>query len=269
MAIMRLENINQRLKYRFLEALAAGYNMLLAPRDRHSRVAGKSGLLNEIESHSRRQSDISDHLIPLFIEAAAMRPSLLVELGVRSGESTVALGRVADIFGANLISVDLEDCSAACSSSHQVFVKSDDIRFAQQFGAWCGSHGLVQSIDVLFIDTSHEFDHTVAEIENWFPILSPHCKVVFHDTNMSTVYFRKNGTIGIGWANQRGVIAAIEQYFNCRFDERQDFVHFTQGWIIKHFANCNGLTILERVGLREHSASPVLSGAMASLVEYK
>lgn len=265
---MRLENIDQRLKYKFLESFAAAYNTVVAMGDSRSGIEGKSGPLQEINTHARRQSDISDHLITLFIEAAAIRPSLVVELGVRSGESTVALGRVADLFGAHLISVDLDDCSQACLCSNQAFVKSDDIQFAKEFSAWCGRCGLVPLIDVLFIDTSHEFHHTVAEIANWFPFLSPHCKVFFHDTNMSTVYFRKNGTMGIGWANQRGVIAAIEHYFNCRFDEQHDFVHFTEGWIIKHFANCNGLTVLERVQPIEHSAN-LGFGLMASLTECK
>lgn len=243
---MRLENIGLRVKARLLEGLAAVYNSVVIKRAT-PHIAADSGPLNDINIHAKKQSDISDHLTNLFTEAAAMQPSMIVELGVRSGESTVALSRVANLFGSHLISVDLEDCSRACSSDHQVFVKSDDVTFAKEFTDWCERRNYASSIDVLFIDTSHEFDHTVAEIQHWFPLLSPHCKVVFHDTNMSTVYFRRNRTMGIGWPNDRGVIAAIEQYFGCRFDERHDFVHFTAGWIIKHFANCNGFTVLERV----------------------
>jgi cephalosporin hydroxylase len=243
---MRVENIGQRLKTRLLEGLSAAYNKIVIVRAT-PRISVDSGPLNEINAHAKKQSDISDHLITLFVEAAALRPSMIVELGVRSGESTVALSRVADLFGSHLISVDLEDCSRACSSEHQVFVKTDDVTFAKEFTGWCDRRNCASSIDVLFIDTSHELDHTVAEIQSWFPLLSPHCKVIFHDTNMGTVYIRRNRTTGVGWANNRGVIAAIEQYFGCQFDERHDFVHFTGGWIIKHSANCNGFTVLERV----------------------
>jgi cephalosporin hydroxylase len=244
---MRIANIHQRLKARALESLAVPYNKIVILRAHTSRIVVGSGIISDINAHARKRSDISDHLITLFLETAAVRPSMIVELGVRSGESTVAFSKVSDLFGSHLISVDLEDCSQACVSKHQIFVKSDDIKFSQEFIEWCEIRNLSPSIDVLFIDTSHEFGHTLAEMKNWFPLLSPHCKVFFHDTNMSTVYFRKDRTIGVGWQNNRGVIAAIEQYFDCQFDERHDFGYFTKGWIIKHFANCNGLTVLERV----------------------
>lgn len=265
---MRLENLGQRLKAKLLEGAAAAYNRIVIVRAT-PRISADSGPLNDINVHAKKQSDISDHLTNLFVEAAAMRPSMIVELGVRSGESTVALSRVANLFGSHLISVDLEDCSRACSSDHQVFVESDDVTFAKEFTEWCERRNYSSSIDVLFIDTSHEFDHTVAEIQHWFPLLSPHCKVFFHDTNMGTVYFRKNGTMGIGWENTRGVIAAIEQYFGCQFDERNDFFHFTGGWIIKHFANCNGFTVLERVCPVSIDQARVEGDGAASLAAYR
>jgi cephalosporin hydroxylase len=244
---MSITRINQRLRARALDGVTAAYNTLVGLRSTGSSVVAEDGPISEINRNSRKRSDVSDHLTTLFLESVAMRPSMIVELGVRSGESTIAFSQVADLFESHLISVDLDDCSQACQNSRQVFVKSDDVKFAQEFNAWCESRNFPTAIDVLFIDTSHEFEHTAAEIENWFPHLSPHSKVLFHDTNMSTVYFRKDRTMGIGWENKRGVIAAIEQYLGCEFDERHDFVHYTRGWLVKHSANCNGLTVLERV----------------------
>ncbi len=50
-----------------------------------------------------------------------------------------------------------------------------------------------------------------------------------------------------GWDNERGVIRALEKFFDKRFDETRDFVDFKNGWLIKHNHRCNGFTILERV----------------------
>jgi cephalosporin hydroxylase len=250
---MQLENIDKRIKARVLDGVAAAYNKVVALRQNGSEGVIDPGPVSEIKAHSKHRSDISDHLVTLFLEAAEMQPSLIVELGVRSGESTLAFSQAADLFGSHLVGVDIQDCLKSYAGPQRVFVKSDDVKFAQEFPEWSKRQNIPATIDVLFIDTSHEYDHSVAEINSWFPLLSPHCKVLFHDTNMSTVYFRKDGTMGVGWANQRGVIAAIEKYFGCSLDERHDFVRFFNGWIIKHFANCNGLTILERVSVESEA----------------
>ena len=44
-----------------------------------------------------RRSDISDHLATIFSEAVAAKPRLIVELGVRGGESRYALERAARV----------------------------------------------------------------------------------------------------------------------------------------------------------------------------
>src|ERR1700722_1536588 len=61
--------------------------------------------ITEIRKHALPRTDISDHLLPLFLEALAVQPQLIVELGVRSGESTFSLERVAKLCGSTLVSV--------------------------------------------------------------------------------------------------------------------------------------------------------------------
>jgi len=108
-----------------------------------------------------------------------MRPRLIVELGVRKGQSTFVFERVARLFDAALVSVDIEDCMQASSYPHWHFVQSDDVAFARRFPAWCAEHDLPAQIDVLFIDTSHVYEHTVQEIDAWFPLLAKHALVFF------------------------------------------------------------------------------------------
>ena len=237
----------QRSLNLLLATFAAVYNLLvdwLSEKPLHTY----SGVpeYDEVLARSRTRTDISDHLPTLFLETLEVRPSLIVELGVRGGESTFVLERVAALCGSKLVSVDLEDCSRASQYCNWSFVKSDDVAFADIFGDWCQARGINPSIDILFIDTSHELEYTIKEIDHWGPFLAPRSKVFFHDTNMRRLYLRKDGSIGVGWQNHRGVVAALERYLRCKLDERRDFSMVCGGWIVKHYANCSGLTILDR-----------------------
>jgi cephalosporin hydroxylase len=213
-----------------------------------SPLAPGSKELAEIVAKSRVRTDISDHLVPMFYEALAARPRLIVELGVRGGVSTFVLERVARLLGKlPLVSVDIDDCSRISDYGNWHFVKQDDVAFAKEFVPWCRSRDLPSEIDFLFIDTSHLYEHTLQEIRSWFPLLSNRATVCFHDTNQKRIYWRKDGSIGLGWDNNRGVISAIEEHFGTRFDETVDFVDLRKGWIIKHTAACSGFTTLIRV----------------------
>jgi cephalosporin hydroxylase len=226
-----------------------GVNNILRDRTRR-RAFSPSGLLelDEIKRRSQARTDISDHLVTMFVESLAQKPRLIVELGVRGGESTFVLERVAKLCGSKLVSVDIEDCSFVSSYEQRTFVKSDDITFARRFAKYCVEIDARSQIDILFIDTSHLFDHTVREIEQWFPFLSTEAVVFFHDTNLRQIYRRKDGSLGVGWDNQRGVIAAIEKFLGTSLDETEDFVCAADGWLIRHYASCAGFTVLKRLG---------------------
>jgi len=203
--------------------------------------------LDEVVERGLLDTDISDHLVSLFTEAVAARPKLIVELGVRGGESTFVLERAAALFDAHIVSVDIEDCQKVSAYPRWTFVKQDDIAFARRFEAFCREKGFFPTIDLLFIDTSHLYNHTVQEIKQWFPFLSDKATVIFHDTNMKEVFFRKNGAIRFGWKNDRGVIRAVEEYLGASFNEDKDFVDYRKGWLIKHVAHSSGFTVLERI----------------------
>ncbi len=203
--------------------------------------------VRSILDHRRERTDISDHLLTLFGAALSVSPKLIVELGVRTGESTGILAKVARLCSSRLVSVDIDDCSGVCDLPGWLFVKGDDIEFAKSFPNWARERSLPDRVDFLFIDTSHLYDHTVAEIRHWFPTLSPGAKVAFHDTNQRRIYFRRDGSVGLGWNNARGVVGAIEDYFKVKFAERSDFTEQLPGWLIQHEACCSGFTVLTRI----------------------
>jgi cephalosporin hydroxylase len=227
------------------QSCASLYNGLVDFLNPRKPFESASREVAEIYQKALVRTDISDHLGTLFVETLAAKPALIVELGVRTGESTFVLERAARLLGCKLVSVDIDDCSSVCSWKDWTFVKSDDLTFAQAWPQWSKERQLPAKIDVLFIDTSHMYEHTVAEIKHWFPCVSETGKVIFHDTNQRKIYKRSDGSIGIGW-NSRGVIRAVEEHFGTSFDGNHDFVELRNGWIIRHQANCNGFTVLTK-----------------------
>lgn len=197
-------------------------------------------------------SDISEHLNTLFFFAVDARPQLIVELGTRGGESTRVFLAAAALNNAKVLSVDIEDCSGL-ELPHRdrwSFVKTDDIEFGLHgFGKWCAATKLKPQIDLLFIDTSHLYEHTKQEIEAWSPLLSDAGIMVFHDTNMGQgIYGRLDRSLGrYGWDNERGVIRAVEEFLGTSYDERRFFTDVAKGFLVAHYPHCNGLTVLKKL----------------------
>jgi len=233
-----------KTKYYGLQLLHATYNLFVAAPKKGGYKNSEE--YNEIIDRAVERTDINEHLVTIFNEGVASKPQVIVELGVRSGESTFILERVAKQCDSILISVDLDSCINASQWKKWFFVQQDDIAFAKEFPNFCSKNNIEGKIDLLFIDTSHLYEHTVQEIESWFPLLSENFKVIFHDTNLRDVFYRKDGSMGLAWDNERGVIRAIEEYYNTSFDEKKDFTTTINGVQIKHYSNCCGLTILEK-----------------------
>jgi cephalosporin hydroxylase len=201
----------------------------------------------DVQRRSRKPTDISDHLERLFVEALQTDPDTIVECGVRGGESTFVFERVARLADADLVSVDIEDTAYETDYDDWRFVQSDDIEFAGEFEGWCDDRDIDAAIDVLFIDTSHRYEHTLAEIDAWFPHLAEDAVVLFHDTNMQRLYRREEGTIGLSPLTGRGVIRAIEEHFDCDLDETQSFVTVLDGFVLKQYPLCSGLAVLRKL----------------------
>lgn len=205
---------------------------------------------NEIASYvASHRNDISDHLETIYTAVMELTPppKQIVELGVCGGESTYVFNCINKEFGSKITSVDIIDVNQhhggyRCDTNG-TFVCSDDIPYAEQYRQ---THGA--DIDVLFIDTSHEYEHTVQEIKHWFPLLKQKALVLFHDTNLrGPTVLRKNGEQDVGRDINRAVIRAIEEYFGQTFNETEPFEtafsHGSDTWRVKHFSYCYGLTL--------------------------
>jgi cephalosporin hydroxylase len=202
--------------------------------------------LREILERARTPTDISHHLPTLFREALDAAPRLIVELGTRGGDSTFVFERVARRTGATLVSVDIADCSDVISLPEWVFVQEDDVAFAQRFPAWCEERGLAPEVDVLFVDTTHAYEQTRAELAAWMPHLAPEGRAIFHDSNMGGLYRRGDWTLGLAGDMQRGVIRALHEFLGASFDERRPYQGRIGSFDVRHDPLCSGLTILRK-----------------------
>lgn len=215
-------------------------------------------VLRQALQRARTRSDISDHLSTIFFFAVDARPKLIVELGTRGGESTRVLLAAAHLCGARVLSIDIDDVGHIDAPFRELwhFVRDDDVAFGRsKFSDWCAGHGLPAVADLLFIDTSHLYEHTRQELAVWAPYLAPSGTMILHDTNMGTGrYGRLDGSIGVGWDNQRGVIKALEEFVGRAYDERVFFDDLAGGYLIKHFPYCSGLTVLKKTQHAEHAA---------------
>jgi len=123
-----------------------------------------------------------------------------------------------------------------------IIICKNDCEYASEYNNY-----FKNNIDVLFIDTSHLYEHTINEIKLWFPLLNNKALFIFHDINLyNGVYKRKNSFTGTGWDNQRDVIRSIEEYFETNFNKKEFFnttlVKNNDNWRVVHDPDCNGLT---------------------------
>jgi hypothetical protein len=205
------------------------------------------------------KSDIHDHLGTLFYETVVAQPRLIVELGTRGGLSTRALLAAADVTNAHLLSIDIEDCSGVDVplplKTRWTFIQGDDVEFAgRPFEQFCAKRGLPPSADVVFIDTSHEYQHTKAELAAWLPRLGPDGVMLFHDTNAGQGWYRSlNGRAAPGGIGTRGVIQAIEELLGRKYDEKTFFTDVVGDFALRHVPWSSGFLVLRRMRT-EHRA---------------
>lgn len=132
-------------------------------------------------------SDIQEQM-PL-LRAAARRyvKPVIAELGTRWGQSASALLAGAAATGGHVWSVDpgpitAEDGIGVSPWWHQTglwsFLGADDL--SEETARW-----LPVELDILFIDTTHRYAHTLAELRRYVPRVKPGGMVLMHDVELT------------------------------------------------------------------------------------
>lgn len=133
--------------------------------------------VNSVEAHD---DDISEHLPILSMLVTEFRLREIVELGTRSGNSSLTLLTAAKSIGGKVLSMDIQPCeiaqqrvAAAGLKDYWTFWQTDDLRVPDS--------DIPQPIDLLFIDTWHTYNQLTAELKKYTPRLRPGSWIAIHD----------------------------------------------------------------------------------------
>lgn len=175
---------------------------------------------NDVLIHSRADTDIAEHLTTLYdITQVFYRPTV-VELGLRDGHSTIGLLAAVEAKQGVMYSIDLEDTREHPNFNKEIlesnrwnFIQGNDTDVVKRWDI---------PINHLFIDTSHTYEHTKMELDQWGEFLTRDGVISLHDTNP---YDRASKTYG--------VLQAMKEYLN----EHPDLTFF-------HKRNSHGLGVI-------------------------
>lgn len=176
-------------------------------------------MLTELFERYRDQpSDIHGHLQYMHDLCVDLDAQTVLELGVRTGLSTAAFLHAMDKTGGRVVSVDVNACTpdpTIADHPRWSFHQGNDLDFEPI------------ECDVLFIDTSHAYQHTADELARF----APHAQVVLlHDTCLAQPE-------QVGPQPQFPVRKAALEYLEAN-----------PGWGWHEFEHCWGLGVLTRIG---------------------
>lgn len=136
-------------------------------------------LADDYRERAAPWSDIQDCLERLYGTAVSYPAVRVLELGVRTGVSTSAFLAAAEQVAGHVWSVDIATPHVPLdrwlASGFWSLSVGDDM----QVFVWPAAR-----FDVLFIDTSHAYDHTLAELRKFVPLVDPGGTVLLHDTRL-------------------------------------------------------------------------------------
>lgn len=168
-----------RSGYRIGEFFSADFARLRS-RDA-SRIQHSRRLFEDYQHRMRTWSDVQQHM-PAMYEAARRYPGgTVLELGTRIGNSTAALLAGAVSVNGRVVSVDPGPVGVPVwwqGRDTWTFLPLDDV--CEQ-----ALTETPRSVDVLFIDTSHYYEHTLQELRAYVPRVKPGGTVLMHDTELT------------------------------------------------------------------------------------
>lgn len=130
-----------------------------------------------IENQMVQPTDIHEHLQTLYLLNIEFNLKNILELGTRTGESTITLLLATKELGGTMTSVDIDPCLEAKDKIKKMnlekywnFIQTDDLSLTWE-----------KEIDHLFIDTSHTYDQTLAELRKFEPFVKKGGLISLHD----------------------------------------------------------------------------------------
>ncbi len=124
-----------------------------------------------------------NYLYRLYWLASRSKSKKMIELGARPGGSCMALLFAAELNDGHVWSIDIQGIPDTQMKDFGI----DDSRRTTISGVRAADAGRTWSggkVDLIYLDTSHEYKDTCEEIEAWMPHLQEGGLFVFHDTEV-------------------------------------------------------------------------------------
>lgn len=144
-------------------------------------------------------TDSSDIYLTLFGLVVSLNAQTIVELGVRDGGTTLPLLMGAYLTGGTVHSVDIHSTEFTPSSTYSsrwTFYPQDAIEFLTEWP-------VDKTIDILYIDDWHSYEHVKKELEIVDRLVGPSSIIIIHDTMYGNTqpYYHADLTLQTGqWA---------------------------------------------------------------------
>jgi predicted O-methyltransferase YrrM len=151
-----------------------------------------------------------------FIEGSGVKS--VVQLGHYEGFSTLLLGFAMRRMGFKhgLFSIDIDpNCSAICERwvaeaglkeyVSVVTASSDDLSMPARAQSY-----LEDDISAIFVDSSHQYGHSLRELDLWYTVLRPFGFIFMHDVSIAAADLDKT--------NEGGVGRAFSEWVSCHPD---------------------------------------------------
>ena len=168
-------------------------------------------IISQYEEARRTPSDIYLHL-PLFVSLVqALDAKTVIELGTRGGVSTIAWLYGVEATGGHVWSVDI-DPAPELQHPQWTFIQGNDLdpTVVRQ----------LPDAEIVFIDTSHAYQQTMAELNVYRWKVKPGGRIVLHDTELAH-------PMGVPQLPRYPVKQAVEDF--C-FDENLSWQNFPENF---------------------------------------
>jgi predicted O-methyltransferase YrrM len=174
--------------------------------------------------------DSDKHVLTLYAIALSLGAKNILELGVRSGATTLPLLKAAKKTGGVVTSVDINDTDFSCPDEFEdtwTFVKSDAIQFLEK----CPN----PPYDMVYIDDWHAYSHVKREFELLDYLITPKTVILVHDLMYGNhePYYHADLTLQSGQWAEGGPYRAVAE-LNPQF------------WEFATIPVNNGLTIVRK-----------------------
>lgn len=154
-------------------------------------------------------SDIQEQMPLLRYAARRYTRPVIAELGTRTGESTSALLAGAAASAGHVWSVDMGPSTGEWADTGMwSFLSADDM--SDEAAGF-----IPDELDILFIDTSHRYEHTLAELRLYGPRVKPGGTILMHDVELTIgqmVAYGEPGAHEDAHGPEYPVAAALDAY---------------------------------------------------------